>query len=73
MFKTIKKFTSCFLVLCMLLGIAPMGVFAEETINYVSLGASNVNGYGLDGYFTDEARAEVDSAPLANKTNVKLV
>lgn len=50
MFKTIKKFTSCFLVLCMLLSIAPMGVFAEETINYVSLGDSMANGYGLAGY-----------------------
>lgn len=51
-----------------------MGVFAAETetINYVSIGASNVNGYGLAGYFTDEAREEVDSAPLANKTNVKM-
>lgn len=50
MFKTIKKFTSCFLALCMLLSIAPVGVFATETIDYVSLGASNVNGYGLNGY-----------------------
>ncbi len=72
MFKTIKKITSCFLALCMLLSIAPMGVFATETINYVSLGASNVNGYGLAGYFTDEARLEVESAPLANKTAVKM-
>ncbi len=72
MFKTIKKFTSCLLVLCMLLSMVPMGVFAAETINYVSIGASNVNGYGLAGYFTDEARAEVEAAPLANKTNVKM-
>ena len=73
MFKTIKKFTSCLLVLCMLLSIVPMGVFASgETINYVSLGASNVNGYGLDGYFTAEAIAEVNAEPLANKTAVKM-
>ena len=50
MFKTIKKFTSCFLVLCMLLSMVPMGVFATETINYVSLGDSMANGYGLAGY-----------------------
>ena len=50
MFKTIKKITSCFLALCMLLSIAPMGVFATETINYVSLGDSMANGYGLAGY-----------------------
>lgn len=50
MFKTIKKFTSCFLALCMLLSIAPVGVFATETINYVSLGDSMANGYGLAGY-----------------------
>lgn len=50
-----------------------MGVFASgETINYVSLGASNVNGYGLDGYFTAEAIAEVNAEPLANKTAVKM-
>ena len=73
MFRTIKKFTSCLLVLCMLLSIVPMGVFASgETINYVSLGASNVNGYGLDGYFTAEAIAEVNAEPLANKTAVKM-
>lgn len=72
MFKTIKKITSCFLALCLLLSIAPMGVFATETIDYVSLGASNVNGYGLAGYFTNEARLEVESAPLANKTAVKM-
>lgn len=57
MFKTIKKFTSCFLVLCMLLSMAPMGVFAAETIDYVSLGASNVNGYGLDGYLPADTTA----------------
>jgi len=59
MFKTIKKFTSCFLVFCMLLSIAPMGVFASEpaTIDYVSLGASNVNGYGLDGYLPEGTTA----------------
>lgn len=52
MFKTIKKFTSCFLVLCMLLSIVPMGVFATETetINYVSIGDSMTNGYCFDGY-----------------------
>lgn len=50
MFKTIKKITSCLLALCMLLSIMPMGVFATETINYVSLGDSMANGYGLAGY-----------------------
>lgn len=51
MFKTIKKFTSCFLVLCMLLSMVPMGVFASgETINYVSIGDSMTNGYCFDGY-----------------------
>ncbi len=50
MFKTIKKITSCFLALCLLLSIAPMGVFATETINYVSIGDSMTNGYCFDGY-----------------------
>ncbi len=30
MFKTIKKITSCLLVLCMLISVVPMGVFAAE-------------------------------------------
>ena len=64
MFKTIKKITSCFLALCMLLSIAPTGVFATETINYVSLGASNVNGYGLDGYLP--AGTTVENKETAN-------
>ena len=50
MFKTIKKFTSCFLAICMLLSMMPMGVFAEGTINYVSIGDSMTNGYCFDGY-----------------------
>ena len=52
MFKTMKKFTSCLLVLCMMLSLAPMDVFATETetINYVSIGDSMTNGYCFDGY-----------------------
>lgn len=47
------------LVLSMVLGMsattcaAVEDFFAEDTIHYVSLGASNVNGYGLDGYLPE--------------------
>ena len=40
------------LVICMLFSIFPTAAFAEDAtpIKYVSLGASNTNGYGLRGY-----------------------
>jgi len=42
---------SLLLVLCMVLSICPLTAFAkEDELNLVSLGASNVNGYGLRGY-----------------------
>ncbi len=52
------------LVFSMVLGMntttfAAVGdMFVENTINYVSLGASNVNGYGLDGYLPPGTTAE---------------
>ncbi len=33
-------------------------LFTDNTVNYVSLGASNVNGYGLDGYLPDDVTVE---------------
>ena len=82
-FKVGSKVLSCVLAIMLILGTCATGFAAsagghvgipgdENIINYVSIGASNVNGYGLSGYFTDEARAAVDSAPLANKTGVKM-
>ena len=51
-----------FLALCMVLSCVPFSAFAREVsdvnddgvINYVSLGASNVNGYGMHGYLSEE-------------------
>ena len=41
------------LVLAMIVSLVPATIFAadsEEPIKYVSLGASNTNGYGIRGY-----------------------
>jgi len=52
-----KRLLAILLIIAMLVSAAPMVFAAEVTdtrddgvINYVSLGASNVNGYGLRGY-----------------------
>lgn len=52
------------LIFCMMLGMCSTAFasvedrFIGDTINYVSLGASNVNGYGLDGYLPDDVTVE---------------
>jgi len=51
-----------FLALCMVASFVPFSAFATEVsdvnddgvINYVSLGASNVNGYGMHGYLDED-------------------
>lgn len=51
--KVLRSGMSLLLVFCMVIGFFPASVFAvdgTETLNYVSLGDSMVNGYGLDGY-----------------------
>ena len=48
-----RKILSMILALAMIVSLVPATVFAEsseETIKYVSLGASNTNGYGIRGY-----------------------
>ena len=60
-----RRLLSMLLVLTMLLSLIPTAVFAVEvedsdndgTINYVSFGASNVNGYGLAGYLDEDVTA----------------
>ncbi len=49
------------LAFALMVGAVPMAVFAntaenddDKTINYVSLGASNVNGYGMHGYLEED-------------------
>lgn len=51
--RTIRKALSLLLVLCMMLGICPITLFATRrpTLNLVSLGDSMTNGYGHDGYY----------------------
>ena len=53
------------LTICMIIGFCPAAAFAaessEDVLHYVSLGASNTNGYGHDGYLP----AAVYEDPLA--------
>ena len=57
--RTLKSCVSLLLALCMILSIVPMTALAAEddTFNYVSVGASNTNGYGMRGYITEEELA----------------
>ena len=55
--KMAQKCLSMLLVLCMVAGLIVVPAHAAEsktTFNYVSLGASNTNGYGMRGYITEE-------------------
>ena len=64
-----KRLMSVLLALAMVMTMIPTTAFAAEvrdgnddgTIHYVSLGASNTNGYGHRGYLPDE----VTEDPLA--------
>ena len=59
-----RKILSMILALAMIVSLVPATVFAEsseETIKYVSLGASNTNGYGIRGYLP----SAVTEDPLA--------
>lgn len=62
-FKLIKRMLVCVLCLSMIFGTctttfaAVEDAFTGDTVNYVSLGASNVNGYGLDGYLPEGTTA----------------
>ncbi|MBQ5887459.1 MAG: hypothetical protein IIW82_07420, partial [Clostridia bacterium] len=54
-----RRVLSFVLVIAMLLSVTPLAVFAaDETspapLRYVSLGASNTNGFGLMGYLPDD-------------------
>ncbi len=64
-----RRLISVLLVLCMLLAIAPVSIFAAEgqdaAKTYVSLGASNVNGYGHRGYLPDAVTEDPLAAPKA--------
>ena len=40
---------------------------AADTFNYVSLGASNTNGYGLKGYFTDSEITKIKNREVTKE------
>ena len=71
-FRMLRSGVCFLLALCMVVGMFPITSFAAEednTINYVSFGASNTNGYGIRGYLPEEVTAD----PLAadkSKLNV---
>ncbi|MBR2716035.1 MAG: dockerin type I repeat-containing protein [Ruminococcus sp.] len=69
----VKKLFSLVLVLCMVLAYVVVPASAEETntFNYVSLGASNTNGYGMRGYITEEELALLLSGQV-NKNDVNV-
>ena len=56
--KGLKRLVALVLSFSMVLGSAAF-IFANEkpTVNYVSIGASNTNGYGLVGYLPDGVTA----------------
>jgi len=49
-----KKLISIILCIVLILSTTSIALAENRTINYVSLGASQTNGYGLDGYFEQE-------------------
>lgn len=53
--KTLRSVISALIAVCLVIGILPVAVFASEKpeLNLVTIGASNVNGYGLRGYLKD--------------------
>ena len=67
-----RRVLSIMLVLAMIVSLVPATIFAadsEEPIKYVSLGASNTNGYGLRGYLP----GSVTEDPLAaDKTTLNV-
>ena len=66
--RMLRSGVAMLLVLCMVAGFIPSVAFAAEVkdgnddgiINYVSFGASNVNGFGVDGYIDLQGRTIYD-------------
>lgn len=62
--KTFKKALAFVLVLTMILALSvPAFADGEEVYHYVSLGASNSNGYALHGYLTEDLYANPSGRP----------
>lgn len=70
--KRIRTYLSMLMVVCLLLGVCSGGlsVLAQDyTYHYVSLGASQTNGYGLEGYLpitVNNGQVPEDQLPLLN-------
>ena len=66
-----RRLFSLLLALSMVISVIPFAAFAEETdtteINYVSIGDSMTNGYGLDGYDAEAGVYDYGYASYANQ------
>ncbi len=71
--KMLRSGLSMFLVICMISSVIPFAVFAIEepeetkTLNYVSLGDSMTNGYGLTGYNGNSGVADYGYGSYTNQ------
>ena len=73
MTRFVRSLLSLVLVVCMVASftIIPASAAEDDTFNYVSLGASNTNGYGMRGYITEEELALLLSGQV-NKNDVNV-
>ncbi|MBQ7965898.1 MAG: dockerin type I repeat-containing protein [Ruminococcus sp.] len=73
MTRIVRSLLSLVLVVCMVASftIIPASAAEDDTFNYVSLGASNTNGYGMRGYITEEELALLLSGQV-NKNDVNV-
>ena len=68
-----KRVTSLFLALLMVFGVMSTGLIVmaqeagEKVINYVSIGDSMTNGYGIDGYDAEAGVYDYGYASYANQ------
>ena len=69
----VKTILSLVLTLCLVSSyvVLPVNAAENDTFNYVSLGASNTNGYGMRGYITEEELALLLSGQV-NKNDVNV-
>lgn len=71
--RFLSTLLSLVLIFCMVVPyvVVPVGAEETDTFNYVSLGASNTNGYGMRGYITEEELALLLSGQV-NKNDVNV-
>ena len=75
--RMLRSGVALLLVFCMVVGFVPTAVFATGTpddgfVHYVSLGASNTNGYGLDGYLPEAVINDIAHLGWCPKDNQEI-